>query len=378
MDALVQEQQRLNWYQQMRASTPVAYDEQRNLWQVFRYAEVQRVLTDFATFSSDMLFPESVQSALTQSLVGRDPPLHRVLRTLVSLAFTPRRVAELAPRIQQIVDQLLEQVSGEDQMDVIADLAYPLPATVIAELLGIPTEDKPRFRLWSEAIVGGSYEEETVSVPMGASGPSQQAQKEMAPYFLSLLEARRHQPQDDLLSALVTAQVEGERLKEDDLLSFCILLLVAGYETTTNLIGNAILCFDEYPTVIERIHTTPDLLPDAIEEVLRYRSPVHVLVRRVTAPTRLGDQELQAGQRVAVHISSANRDEAQFPHAERFDIERSPNRHLAFGHGIHFCLGAPLARLEAKIVLSTLLQQFPHMQRSREVPLTLINSPIVL
>jgi len=199
----------------------------------------------------------------------------------------------------------------------------------------------------------------------------------MSEYFLDMIQQRSREPQNDLISALLDAQIDGQHLNQRELLGFCILLLVAGNETTTNLIGNALLCFDEHPEVMEELRAEPALVPGAIEEVLRYRSPVQYMYRRAVADVTIGDHEMRAGQMVLAWIGSANRDEAQFPDPDYFDIRRTPNRHIAFGHGIHFCLGAPLARLEAKIALTMLLERFHEIKRVPGVPLEATGSDLV-
>lgn len=349
------------WYRAMRESQPVSFDPQREAWLVFRYQDVMHVLSEYTTFSSatfsSLLDSEQGDFLVGSSIISMDPPRHRQLRALVSQAFTPRTITQLEPRITSIVSSLLDRVEPHGQMDVVSDLAFPLPVMVIAELLGVPLADREQFRRWSEVMVGTSYEAALV------------VQQEMKPYFLTLIEQRRREPGEDLITALLAAEIDGERLPELEILGFCVLLLVAGHETTTHLIGNAILCLDEYPEVMQQVKADPALLPSAIEEVLRYLSPVQTFPRIVVADTVLGEQEIKAGQVVLPLFASANRDEAQFPQAETFDIRRMPNRHLAFGHGIHFCLGAPLARLEAKIALEAMLERLPHMQRVREVPL---------
>jgi cytochrome P450 len=283
-------------------------------------------------------------------------------------------VAQLAGRITAIVNELLDAVAARGQtgqmgntghMDIIDDLAYPLPVIVIAEMLGIPQEDRERFKIWSDIIVGAANS--------GGGNP----QVEMSAYFLNMIEQRSRERKDDLISALLDAQIGGEHLDLRELLGFCILLLVAGNETTTNLIGNAILCFDEHPEVFEQLRAEPELIPGAIEEVLRYRSPVQFMYRRAAADVTFKEQEIRAGQMVLAWIGSANRDEAQFPNADDFDIKRTPNRHIAFGHGIHFCLGAPLARLEAKIALTMLLERFYDIKRVPGVQLEETGSNIV-
>jgi cytochrome P450 len=294
-----------------------------------------------------------------------DPPRHRQLRNLVTQAFTPRSVAQLTERITAIINTLLDEVADTGQMDIIDNLAYPLPVIVIAEMLGIPREDRERFKAWSDAVVGASY----------AEGGNPQV--EMGMYFLDMIQRRSQEPKDDLISALLSAQIDGQHLNQRELLGFCILLLVAGNETTTNLIGNAFVCFDEHPEVMEQLRAEPALIPGAIEEVLRYRSPVQFMYRRAVANTTIRDQEIQAGQTVLARIGSANRDEAQFPNADRFDIRRTPNRHIAFGYGIHFCLGAPLARLEAKIALTMMLERFHEIKRVPGTTLEATGSDLV-
>ena len=351
------------WYRLMRAQAPVSFEPERQLWHVFGYADVQRVLSEHVDFSSQFAGGGD-DSALSSSLVATDPPRHRQLRALVSQAFTPRAVDDLAPRIAAITDALLDQVQGTGRMDLVQDLAYPLPVIVIAELLGVPPEARDQFKAWSDAITS-------------TTGEGARAQQAMAAYFGRLIEQRRQQPRQDLVSALMAAQIEGEHLSLPELLGFCVLLLVAGNETTTNLIGNAVLCFDESPGALDELRADPALLPSAIEEVLRFRSPVQSMFRVVARPTTLGGHSLEPGQSVLAWIGSANRDEAVFPDAECFDPHRDPNRHLAFGHGIHFCLGAPLARLEARIALGAILRRLPNLRRDPDARLEPQDSFIV-
>ena len=363
-------EQRLNpfpWYREMRERMPVAFFNQpHEFWSVFGYEDVQRVLSDYEHFSSRFIGGGS-GDPLDNSLISTDPPRHRQLRALVSQAFTPRAINQLAPRIEEIAQELLDEVSEKGEADIVHDFAAPLPVTVIAELLGIPIVDRARFKRWSDAIVSG-----------GAGVMDHgEAEREMSEYFLWTIEQHRENPQNDLISALLAAEIDGERLSLRDLLGFGVLLLIAGNETTTNLIGNAILCFDEQPDVYAELRGNPALLPLAIEEVLRYRSPVQSMFRTVAKDTRLGGKDLRVGQAVLAYIGSANHDEAQFPNADRFEIRRQPNRHIAFGHGIHFCLGAPLARLESKIGLSAILERLPNLTRVLDVPLVPIESNVV-
>jgi len=343
------------WYHYMCETTPFVFQEAEQVWQVFRFQDAQRILLDPATFSSQTRLGRGMDA----SLVTSDPPRHRKLRDLVNQQFTPRMVAQLEGRITSIVHHLLDAVSSAGRMDIVDDLAHPLPTIVIAELLGVPAEDSKRFREWSDAILEYALSPER----------EQRIQTEMAGYFLQAIEARRHKPANDLISALLAAEIDGERLSERELLSFCVLLLVAGNETTTTLIGNAMLCFDTFPETLHMLRENPSLIPNALEEVLRYHAPIRAVGRSPVVDVSLGGQQMRAGHYLSVMVAAANFDESAFPQALTFDIQRNPNRHLAFGHGIHFCLGAPLARLEARITFSLLLERFTDIQRVREIPL---------
>ncbi len=370
------------WYAAHRQQSPVVRDPRSGLWHVFRYDDVQRALSDYAVFSSAAGRDETGQrDPLGASMISADPPRHRRLRSLVTLAFTSSAVARLEPRITSLVDEFLDAVAARGdgamegtggirgiRMDIIDDLATPLPVTVIAELLGVPPSDRAQFKQWSDAVVMGSQ-------ATGMTGRSPQT--EMGQYFQGLIAERRKQPREDLISALLASQIDGEHLSEPELLGFCILLLVAGNETTTNLIGNAILCFDEQHGQWERLREEQTILPKTIEEVLRYRSPVQSMFRTTLQDVTLSDVTIPAGSAVLAWIGSANRDEARFPLADRFDPIRAPNRHIAFGHGIHFCLGAPLARLEARIALGRMLERIPHLRRVEMAPLEPLESLIV-
>jgi cytochrome P450 family 109 len=307
-----------------------------------------------------------MQPFLRDTIVAKDPPDHRKLRNLVNQAFTPRSVRHMSDRIAQVTQELLDQVLSQGHMDVVSDIAFPLPAKVIAAMLGVPDEDWDIFRRWA----GGSESTQTVpSTREEAQQARQAVGQQMYDYFSRLLEARRRSPREDLISALSVAEIDGEHLSEGDLVKFCLLLLAAGQETTKNLLANAIYCFIEHPDAYDRLVQNPTLMPDAIEEVLRYLPPVWFTFRRTTTEVELAGQRVPANAIIQAWNASANRDSAQFSEPERFDIQREPNRHVTFGHGIHFCIGAPLARLEAQVVLPMMLEQLKNLQRVPDVPI---------
>ena len=359
-------------YERMRETAPVFHDDHSGSWHVFRYDDVQRVLSEHARFSSRMGGddPSETGQLFASSLITADPPRHRQLRSLVTQAFTPKAVDALAPRISQLTEELLEGIASLGTADLIQELAYPLPVIVISELMGVPADDRDRFKHWSDVVVSQTRS--------GAVNEDQHLTNvEMTGYFLDLIEQRRSRPGNDLISNLLAAEIDGQKLSVAELLGFCSLLLVAGNETTTNLIGNAVLCFTEVPGTTERLRQEPSLLPQAIEEVLRFRSPVQSMYRVTVADTALGDVQIPAGAPLVAWIGSANRDERQFERPARFDVDRSPNRHLAFGHGIHFCLGAPLARLEARIALEGILSRLPGLALAPGARLERMDSTIV-
>ncbi len=355
-------------YKMMRQSQPVMYMEELKIWSVFRYEDVRTVLSDHARFSSQFGQMPGANAAnqerMNPSLISTDPPRHTKLRSLVSRAFTPRAVEELEPRIAKIANELLDKVADSGRIDLIKDFSYPLPVIVIAELLGIPSSDRDQFKQWSDEVVASADQ-----IVGGTSSNSEQVHKEMKEYFRGIMAERKLNPQNDLISALLAAEIDGEQLSEEDILSFCWLLLVAGNETTTNLIGNAVLTLLEHPEQLARLQENPALLSSAIEEALRYRSPVQAMFRITKEDTEIGGQTIPAGSRVIAWIGSANRDGEKFPDPDLFDISRSPNQHIAFGHGIHFCLGSPLARLEAKVALTAILRRLPELARVNNEPL---------
>jgi cytochrome P450 len=329
---------------------------------VARYADVTAGLRDHEHLSSVQPPPpeQAYQGRFkgSRNMLGSDPPQHSRLRRLVSRDFTPRRIRELEPRIRQIAKDLLDQVEAKGSFDLIADLANLLPVTVIAEMLGVPPELNAKFKHWSDTIINGDNR-----VP-GSPPPPEvvSAIDELGDYFTAEIEKRRAKPGPDLVSALVAAQDEGDVMSEADLLSFVTLLLVAGNETTTNLIGNGTLALGRNPAQFEMLKRNPAMLPRAIEEMLRYDGPVQSTVRSARQTMQIGGTEIPAGTFALMIVAAANRDPAQFKDPEKFDITRDPNDHVAFGEGIHFCIGAPLARMEARIAFEAMLERFPRLR----------------
>jgi cytochrome P450 len=346
-------------YAQIRAASPVLREPASGLWMVFDYDGVYRLLTEVETFSS---------RAGPDWMIFTDPPRHTKLRALVARAFTPKSVAALEPRIRELSRRLIDAVIGRGEMDLAADYAAPLPMLVIAEMLGIPPADRARFAGWNDVLLDMSYTIPNVAGAAEAMNAFIAATAEMGDYLTGLLDERRRSPQDDLLTRLVQAQVDGERLTHAEIVGFFQLLLLAGSETTTNLVNNAVLCFIEHPGQLALLRARPDLLPSAIEEVLRYRSPLQWMYRLTTREVDMHGRNIPARSLVLAMIGSANCDPNRLPDPERFDITRDPNPHLAFGHGAHFCMGAPLALLEARVAIRDLLERLTGIELAIDEP----------
>ncbi|MGW1893339.1 cytochrome P450 [Streptomyces sp. NPDC002004] len=351
-------------WRSLREAGPVRHDEGQGVWQVLDHRSVSAVLADPATYSSDLssLTPtqQDFETFRRGNFVGMDPPEHRKLRTLVSQAFTPRVVHGLEPRIEAVCARLLDDVADRDRFDLVDALAYPLPIIVIAELLGIPADDHRLFQEWAGTLFGGDQLGEAPDMAdleraLEAIAPTV---REMNGYVLDHIRHRRARPGDDLTSRLLSAEVDGVRLEDQEIVGFVALLLVAGHITTTALLGNAMVTFDRHPGTLTALRADPGGLPDAIEEVLRWLPPFPELGRRTTRPVVLGGRELPANTLLTAHLGTANRDPLRFADPDALHVTRSPNPHLTFGHGIHFCFGAPLARLEARIALHMLLKRF--------------------
>ena len=342
-------------YREARASRPVQYNPQTDFWMVFDYDRVRRVLNDNDLFGSDLA--ALAGQPTPPWIIFMDPPRHTKLRALVAGAFTHEVIASLQRRVKALAVQLLEPAMRGNTMDFAAEVAIPLPLMVIAELIGAPSEDWPRLRHWSDVILSLSQTVKSHEAGVSAGANFRSATAEMSQYLAGLIEQRRTARGNDVLSRIVHAEVDGERLSDHEIVVFVQLLLVAGNETTTNLLNNALLCFTEHPEELARLRHTPELLKPGIEEVLRYRSPLQFMFRATRREAQIGDVTIPSGKRVLAMIGSANRDPSRFLDPERFAIGRDPNPHLAFGHGSHFCLGAALSRMEARVVLSEFLKR---------------------
>jgi cytochrome P450 len=389
------------FYEQLRSQDPIHWDEELGFWVLTRYADIDSLYTDerfsraqglmrnFERLSeSERQIVRPVYHSFSKTVFYADPPDHTHLRGLMNHAFTPRRVERLRPYIQTIVNELLEAARGKPEIDIIHDLAYPLPVMVIAELLGLPGSDRARFKTWSDdlfAILGTVRHKPQTLLDRAA-----QSLGEMTDYVRNLSRKRREFPQDDLLTALlsftdddhldcphphgsssatdelVREQKASATLTEEELVANINILLSTGHETTTHLIGNGLLALLQHPDQIQRLQAQPVLLAPAIEEMLRYDSPVQITYRSALEDASLGGKIIHKGDLVNTVLGSANRDLQRFSNPDRFDITRNEGRHLGFGVGIHFCIGAPLVRLEAEIVFETILRRFPKIRLASE------------
>jgi cytochrome P450 len=341
-----------------RPVTRVALPNGTHLWMVTRYEDVRAALGDTRLSTrvggplvTETLAPD-IRAGMSTHLLRVDGDDHRRLRRLISSAFSSHRMAELRPMIEATTSDLLDGLARAPEPDIIRDLAFPLPLQVIYALLGIPPADHARFRTWSV----------TYLQMIGTQQVPTQIITEFVLYLRDLIAWKRDEPDEGLLSAMIAAQSEGDRLSEDELTSMCVLLIVAGYETPMNMIGNIVYLLLSDPAQADRLRADPSAVPTAVEEFLRFEGPTPAASFRIaTAPVELSGQKIETGELVSISLQSANRDPRVFPDAQRLVTNRSPNTHLAFGHGIHYCLGAPLARIEAATVMTQLLARFPRM-----------------
>ncbi len=344
-------------YDTARVAAPVLLDARTGFWLLFDFASVRQALTEHESFSSSMA---AAGRTNPDWMIFLDPPRHGKLRGLISKAFTPKAVADLEVRIRELSSRLLDEAAKNTSMDVVGDYATPLPMMVVAEMIGIPPKDWSLFHGWSDGILRLSRT--IVTTDAGALSAYAAVKVEMAAYLHAIIAERRVHAQDDLLSRLIHAEFEGDHLNEQEIAGFVELLIVAGQETTSNLIANAMLCFAEHPDQRAQLADAPELITSAIEEVLRYRSPVQWLFRTTVRDVNLHGQTIPAGNVVIPIIGAANRDPQVFAEPNRFQIRRTPNPHLAFGQGIHFCIGAPLARLEARIAIPDLFARLTNWE----------------
>ena len=350
-------------YARLRETGPVVADPP-GVWVASRYADVQRVLRDprFGRESFGMAVERvfgagPVSESFSRWILFMNPPDHSRIRSLVGKAFTPRASERLRESIQRIVDDLIDPLEGRGSFDLVAELAYPLPVVVICELLGIPEEDRGRFEDWSAAIAQAldAFTNRRPDIIERANA----AADGLTAYFRELVARRRREPCEDLLSAMIAAEDQGDRLTEDELLATSVLLFFAGHETTVNLIGTGVRTLLRHPDQLAMLRDHPELIGTAVEELLRYDGPVQRTGRTASADVELGGVTVRTGEGVTVFLAAANRDPAHFRDPDRLDITRTDNQHLAFGAGIHYCVGAPLARVEAQIAINTLLRRFP-------------------
>jgi cytochrome P450 len=365
-------------YAQLREETPVHWCEPWGCWVLTRYADIVSVLSRPELFSNRGRVTNTIQREypgdflqriqpllrhFAQGLINSDPPDHTRLRKLTQKAFIPRTLEILRPKIETLVKELLDNAASAGSFDLVKEFAYPLPVQVIAEMLGVPPSMRETFKDWSHTILQFQAvpraDQQTILV-------SQKALLEMRGYLAEVTEDRRKKPTDDLLGELVRVEEEGSRLTREELLSTGVSLLVAGHETTTNLIGSASYLLLKNPAQREALLSNPALYPSMVEEALRFESPLQRLGRTVMQDTTIAGTSIKKGQSVLLLLGSANRDPRQFSNAEQFEISRKDNKHIAFGSGIHFCLGAALARLEAPIALRALLARFPRLSLKEE------------
>jgi hypothetical protein len=345
-------------YAQLRRSAPVCWIERLQAWAVSRYEDVERVAGNPELFSSapivKVLLGEFNPAPEAPSLISLDPPAHIRMRRLANKAFTPKMVAGMEPRIRMIVEELLDGISGRDDFDFVRDFTIPFPLRVIAEMLGVEPERYLDFKRWSDDVIrptgGPMSEAEKVR--------SRQSSHEFREYFERAIEERRTKPREDLISELVRAQEERQALTAEEVMGLCVLLLIAGNETTTNLLGNTMVTLLRHPEDLAKVRADRTLIPMLIEEILRYESPVQSILRQATRDTEIAGVKLPVKSLILMIFASANRDERKYPAADRFDLMRNPQDHFGFGSGIHYCLGAPLSRLEARVAIDAVLSRF--------------------
>ncbi len=355
-------------YARLRSEDPVHWDPFLHAWVVTRYSDVLTVLHDYsadrtptpeqlAAMGLERLTP--IAAVMVRQMLFMDAPAHTRLRGLASVAFTPRRVEVLRGHIQEIADRLIDEAAPAGRMDLMEQFANPLPAIVTAEMLGVPVEDHDRLKRWSAdfAEMLGNFQHNPDRVPRVL-----RSVEEMTAYFRQAIASQDRAPREGLVRSLLTAEVDGDRLSEEEVIANCIVTMVGGQETTTNLIGNGMLTLLRHPEDLERLRADPSLTSSAVEELLRYESPSQHTARMAPSDRELGGRAIRKRQAVIAVMGAANRDPERFPEPDRLDLSRQPNRHVAFGWAAHFCFGAPLARMEGQIAFDTLLRRLPDLR----------------
>jgi cytochrome P450 len=362
-------------YHKLRSEDPVHWDRFLHTWVVTRYPDVLNVLHSFSADRTPT--PEQltamglsglnpIAKVMVKQMLFMDAPAHTRLRGLASAAFTPRRVEVLREHIQEIADDLLDRVETRGRMDVIADFAAPMPAIVTAEMLGVPTEDHANLKKWSAdfAEMLGNFQHNPDRIPRVLESTNN-----LTDYFQSAIDKMREHPREGLIHSFMTAEIDGDRLTDEEIVANCIVTMVGGQETTTNLIGNGLLTLMRNPEQFAQLRDDSSLIPSAVEELLRYESPSQHTGRIAREDVQIGDKEIRKGQAVMAIMAAANRDPERFPDPDQLILDRSDNKHLAFGWSSHFCFGAPLARMEGQIAFETLLRRLPNLELVPE-PLT--------
>lgn len=357
------------FYHYLQQEDPIHWNEHWQTWVLTRYEDVVPAMQDRRISYHEKMKPflsglpahvtqeiDAVERHVSSWLGHADPPDHTRLRALINKAFVPRLIENMRPRIEAQVDRLIDAVEARGGMDLIADFAYPLPASIIAEMLGVPADDHHRFKRWTDDLVAFMG---TARAQPETTARAADAVRGLSNYVRGIIVDHRANPRDDLISGLINAHEQANRLTEDEIVGVCSGLFIAGHETTTNLIGNGMLALLRNRDQIERLRQNPDLIVTAVEELLRYDSPVQRSWGVAVADIDMGGKRIQPGELVLKMLGAANRDARQFPEPDRLDITRKENRHLGFGYGFHFCLGAPLARVEGQIAINALLRRLP-------------------
>ncbi|RFU38532.1 cytochrome P450 [Actinomadura logoneensis] len=368
------------WLHGERPAEAVEFDAEQGLWNVWGHAECREMLGDHQVFSSHTarLLPVGVDDSLMEGDLSQlDPPRHLKFRKLLTPAFTPKAIAALEPRIEAITAELLDAIDGKPDIELVADLAYPLPVIVIAELLGVPPSDREMFRGWADNVIESfsgfsSLDEENGAADIAAGTERMQP---LLAYLREHVEERRRHPREDLLTRLATAEVDGERLTDNEAVNVANIMLITGHITTSMILGNTLLCLDHDPEQAARVRADRSLVPGAMEEALRVLPPATVLTRATNTDAEVNGYRIPKDQLVFLWLGAANRDPAAFPDPGRFDPDRDPNPHFGFGWGIHFCIGAGLARLEGRIALNGLLDRFAELRADPDDPPGFFGTP---